>query len=80
MSFFYIIYNHEILCWLWILEVWKEEWDLIILQLGVQGKVWDGEMSFQSYDITLESIFEYSAWIFDRVSYTDLDAQEILNP
>ena len=80
MSIIYIIYNHDILCCLWILGVWKEEWDLIILQLGVQGKVWDGEMSFQSYDITLESIFEYSAWIFDRVSYTDLDAQEILNP
>ena len=66
------------MCCLWILGVWKEEWDLIILQLGVQEKVWDGEMSFQSYDITIESIFEYSACIFDRVSYTDLDAQEIL--
>ena len=68
------------MCCLWILGVWKEEWDLIILQLGVKEKVWDGEMSFQSYDITIESMFEYSACILDRVSYTDLDAQEILNP
>ena len=74
MSIFYIIYNHDILCSHWILGVWKEEWDLIILQLGVQGKVWDGEMSFQSYDITIESIFEYGACNFDLVSYTDLDA------